>query len=163
MNQLSGQLSGQLLVQWLQDRIIGEVPYDIVADCIPCIDMPIECWTYKGRDKNCEIDLPDGQRVRFRYKQSQAIKNPVCVHCNERGVKFLIVKYPRSNNPNQEKTINKIMLVTQRNVLLTRDHIKPRCQGGTSDYDNIQVLCETCNTKKSIEDGKKSMNKITQF
>ena len=32
---------------------------------------------------------------------------------------------------------------------LTLDHIKPIALGGTSDYDNLQTLCATCNYGKA--------------
>jgi 5-methylcytosine-specific restriction endonuclease McrA len=134
----------------MADRIIGEVPYDVVAACIPYLNVPIMDWP----KKKIQIDLPDGQRVRFQQKQFHAIKNPVCVHCGERGIKFLIVSPPRpEKNPNRNcQKKPKIMLVTQHDVLLTRDHIHPKCKGGDSHPDNIQVLCETCNNHKSKED-----------
>lgn len=51
-------------------------------------------------------------------------------------------------------------------VLLTADHIKPRCKGGKSKSDNLQLLCCHCNSKKgseeiSLEDlRKKQENKL---
>jgi len=37
-------------------------------------------------------------------------------------------------------------------VYLSIDHIKPRSKGGTSDRENLRVLCTTCNTKKGVKD-----------
>lgn len=131
------------------DRIIGEVSYDDVVACIPCFNLPLEDW--KGMKMTFE--LSDGTRVRITHKQYNGIKNPVCVHCGERGIKFLIVEPRPTKNPNRNcQKSPKIMLVTQHDVLLTRDHIVPRCQGGGNKLSNIQVLCECCNNKKSITD-----------
>ena len=35
--------------------------------------------------------------------------------------------------------------------MLTKDHIYPRSKGGLNDIRNYQVLCSTCNEKKSDE------------
>ena len=33
--------------------------------------------------------------------------------------------------------------------MATIDHIEPLCLGGTDDPENLQVICKTCNNKKS--------------
>jgi hypothetical protein len=134
----------------IQDRIIGEIPYEEVAACIPCINDPIEDWPHS----KIRVDMPDGRQFRFQQKQFYAIKSPVCEHCRERGVTFMIVTPPQpKNNPNRNVLKKpKIMLVTQHGLLLTRDHIIPQCKGGSHAHSNIQVLCEVCNSDKSQED-----------
>lgn len=124
------------------DHIIGTVPYDVVAPLIKWLNQPICEWP----NTRIQLDLPDGRRVRFGHKQYYAIKSPVCATCRAKGVTFLIIA-PRNKQKNP-----KIALVTQDGIMLTRDHIIPRCQGGSSYHDNIQVLCYTCNNKKSITD-----------
>lgn len=37
---------------------------------------------------------------------------------------------------------------TANRDVLTLDHIIPECEGGTSRDDNLQVLCERCNSEK---------------
>lgn len=32
------------------------------------------------------------------------------------------------------------------------DHIKPKAQGGTDDESNLEVLCATCHTEKTIRE-----------
>lgn len=34
---------------------------------------------------------------------------------------------------------------------LTLDHVIPVCKGGSSDYDNLQTLCHSCNNEKADE------------
>lgn len=38
-------------------------------------------------------------------------------------------------------------------VLMTRDHIVPRCRGGTSSLDNLQTMCAPCNNTKGAGQG----------
>jgi 5-methylcytosine-specific restriction endonuclease McrA len=35
---------------------------------------------------------------------------------------------------------------------LTRDHIVPLSRGGPDDLDNLQPLCQICNTRKRVQD-----------
>jgi 5-methylcytosine-specific restriction endonuclease McrA len=37
-----------------------------------------------------------------------------------------------------------------RTIHLEIDHILPRIRGGTSEPDNLQVLCNRCNARKGI-------------
>lgn len=43
---------------------------------------------------------------------------------------------------------NKCLCCGRTDVKLTADHIVPVSRGGTSNIDNIQPLCQTCNSKK---------------
>lgn len=36
-------------------------------------------------------------------------------------------------------------------VWLSIDHIFPRSRGGSSDVENLRVLCTTCNTRKGVK------------
>jgi len=37
-------------------------------------------------------------------------------------------------------------------IYLSIDHIVPRVKGGSSNRDNIRVLCTQCNTRKGVKD-----------
>jgi 5-methylcytosine-specific restriction endonuclease McrA len=40
-------------------------------------------------------------------------------------------------------------LYTHDFELMTIDHIYPKSKGGTNDLNNLQPMCQTCNSKKS--------------
>lgn len=40
----------------------------------------------------------------------------------------------------------------------TIDHILARALGGTDHLHNVQVVCKTCNNKKSVSEGYKSLD-----
>jgi 5-methylcytosine-specific restriction endonuclease McrA len=46
----------------------------------------------------------------------------------------------------------KMMTLEQRRYLqkdyATFEHLKPRCQGGKSNYDNVVLACYRCNAKR---------------
>ena len=37
-------------------------------------------------------------------------------------------------------------------IYLSIDHIVPRAKGGSSDRENLRVLCTQCNTRKGVKD-----------
>ena len=42
-------------------------------------------------------------------------------------------------------------LYTEDNILMTKDHIKPKIAGGKDIVDNLQPMCSICNGEKSGE------------
>jgi 5-methylcytosine-specific restriction endonuclease McrA len=50
-----------------------------------------------------------------------------------------------------EKYNNKCLGCNKDNVKLTADHVIPISQGGSNNIDNIQPLCASCNSIKSIK------------
>ena len=47
-----------------------------------------------------------------------------------------------------DRTENKCLCCGNENELLTADHVVPLSQGGDNSIENIQPLCQSCNSKK---------------
>ena len=67
-----------------------------------------------------------------------------CVKCGRKGSYF---KLEESDNP-QRRHFN---LYTEDNILMTKDHIKPKIAGGKDIIENLQPMCSICNGEKSGE------------
>lgn len=44
--------------------------------------------------------------------------------------------------------LNMYAIQDGREVLMTKDHIRPKCYGGPDKLDNLQTMCVICNCKK---------------
>jgi hypothetical protein len=88
-----------------------------------------------------------------------------CVRCGVEGVKFLLQAHAHRPGLLQRQWFDKDGIISypkpvfrahfnlfgERNgglVMLTKDHIKPVCQGGRSIANNYQTMCAHCNHKK---------------
>lgn len=84
-------------------------------------------------------------------------KGVICQGCGIVGTHFYVEKFGYGN-----KTYNfwHLNLYAKKSggkeVLMTKDHIVPKCNGGKNDLENYQTMCERCNTKK----GKRGMQEF---
>ena len=67
-----------------------------------------------------------------------------CVKCGRKGSYF---KLEESDNP-ERRHFN---LYSEDNILMTKDHIKPKIAGGKDIIENLQPMCSICNSEKSGE------------
>ena len=67
-----------------------------------------------------------------------------CVRCGLHGSFFAREKYPKDNNPH----LNLYAIDAGKDVLMTKDHIKPRSLGGVECLHNIWPMCSRCNASK---------------
>jgi 5-methylcytosine-specific restriction endonuclease McrA len=88
----------------------------------------------------------DGDRMKassLRYKTF--VKNLECVNCGIKGVYFA----KERTSPKDPYHLNLYGIAPNGSErLMTKDHIFPKSLGGTDDLDNLQTMCERCNTKK---------------
>lgn len=80
-----------------------------------------------------------------------------CKHCRATAVEVLF-HYGCGKVKCKQKYINAINSDGQE-VQLTLDHIIPASKGGVKILENLQILCNVCNTKK----GNKYSNKKREF
>jgi 5-methylcytosine-specific restriction endonuclease McrA len=87
-----------------------------------------------------------------------------CVNCGVKGVYFakersaLLVKNAGTigvwramynGRGNRHKWhLNMYAIKDGREVLMTKDHIKPKCHGGPDKLENLQTMCAPCNCSK---------------
>jgi len=96
---------------------------------------------------------PNGQRVKFHGHMmhmrstrmlSFRLNGIACIKCGARGAFFAKERYdqdpPHLNLYGFDKH--------GRQLLLTRDHIKPKAKGGTNHLYNSQTMCLKCNSRK---------------
>ena len=95
--------------------------------------------------KGCEITV-DGYPVYGRSLRYSLFyqKGCNCVKCGRKGSYF---KLEESDNP-ERRHFN---LYTEDNILMTKDHIKPKIAGGKDIIENLQPMCSICNSEKSGE------------
>lgn len=108
----------------------------------------------------------NGQRVKFHGHMMHMrctrllgfrMNGITCVKCGARGAFFAKERY--NNDPPH---LNLYGFDKQgRQLLLTRDHIKPKAKGGTNHLYNSQTMCLKCNSRKG--DDWKVKNKIRYY
>lgn len=77
-------------------------------------------------------------------------KSTKCVSCGIEGTFFAkeIAKKQLENNPNNKYHFNLYAKIGESEIMMTKDHIKPVCKGGSNNLSNLQTMCKPCNEKK---------------
>lgn len=71
-----------------------------------------------------------------------------CVKCGLQGEYFALEKSCAQKTNKYHFNLYGTDPETGEEVMLTKDHIKPRAKGGTDTLDNFQVMCSRCNAEK---------------
>ena len=100
----------------------------------------------KSFKKGCEITV-DGFPVYARSLRYSVFyqKGCNCVKCGRKGSYF---KLDITKDNPERRHFN---LYTEDDILMTKDHIKPKIAGGKDIVDNLQPMCSICNSAKSGE------------
>ena len=101
-----------------------------------------------GFKKGHEITV-DGYPVYSRSLRYSVFyqKGCDCVKCGRKGSYFKL-EGGRDGDNIERRHFN---LYTEDNILMTKDHIKPKIAGGKDIVDNLQPMCSICNGEKSGE------------
>jgi hypothetical protein len=108
------------------DKIVN-VPYRIGHCYVPIKILPLE-----------ELETKYSTHKRLKVFNTKGLK---CVNCVKEG-EYLIMGKDKTNYIH-------IDVYTKDFELMTVDHIKPKSIGGTYDIENLDPMCQTCNSKKA--------------
>lgn len=94
----------------------------------------------------------DNIRMRSPHLLNFRLHGIVCVECGLRGAFF--AKEQLGGNPKNNEGETLVLNLYGFNkcgeeVIMTRDHIKPKAKDGTNHLYNAQVMCFTCNQNKA--------------
>lgn len=94
------------------------------------------------------LALPNGRLVKLDSKHRQVFQNKgiTCVNCGLKGRYFVLIKH-RANFPRWSLHLYGLNEAGQE-ILITLDHIYPKVKGGRSTLENLQPMCQPCNSRK---------------
>jgi HNH endonuclease len=86
----------------------------------------------------------------LRY-QTFVKSGTVCVSCGLQAEYFALEQHVNPKKPIREERFHLNLYATTsaiREIMFTKDHILPRARGGGNGLDNMQTMCQPCNTAK---------------
>lgn len=102
----------------------------------------------------CGVSLSLGRR-RYRLLRD----NPVCARCGLRAAFYAIERHAvrdretkrwkAAERDNNAWHLNLYVVVEGKEIQFTLDHVVPRSRGGSDSPDNLQTMCQPCNTAKA--------------
>jgi len=123
-------------------QTIGDFSVEEVLSHVPSPkDKPVSSYKiFSVNGVDYEVRMTSKRLLTFK-------KSLQCVCCGVAGVKFKLEVYNGHKNPHFN------LYAVESNgleVLMTRDHIKPRGLGGSDSVDNLQTMCTVCNHLKGV-------------
>jgi 5-methylcytosine-specific restriction endonuclease McrA len=101
----------------------------------------------KNEERPCKVY--NGYAVHMDSLRYQTFKEKglKCVKCGIEGKYFAL---ERSNGGADNRYHFNLYALTkdEKEVLMTKDHIHPKCVGGANRIDNLQTMCTHCNVHK---------------
>jgi hypothetical protein len=123
--------------------VLGEF---LPEDVLPYISSENIVREYKIGKKKYKVRMNSQRYYVFQKSLS-------CVSCGIEGNKFLLEQYNTDRNPHFNFYAEK----NGKRILMTKDHILAKSNGGSNKLENYQTMCSVCNNLKgnlslSIED-----------
>ena len=88
--------------------------------------------------------------MRFGLQKLTLLDYPEHVACTVFTAKCNL-RCPFCHNSLRVTRMNDTEIYTEDDILMTKDHIKPKIAGGKDIVDNLQPMCSICNSEKSGE------------
>lgn len=109
-------------------------------------------WMEASRKEFRVVDNGTEKRVTIpmgshRY-QLYAEKGVVCTKCGIKGRFFALERGHKDNPQKPHFNLYAIDNRTGKEVMMTKDHIRPRASGGRNKLSNYQPMCFPCNQRK---------------
>lgn len=105
--------------------------------------------TYKHKGEFVYEVKFHGYKVRLRSQRYTVFrKSCVCVTCGVEGTVMCLDTKPNDQKHSRAHFNLYGIMPSGRVVMMTKDHIVPKVEGGTNELSNYQTMCETCNHKK---------------
>lgn len=123
-----------------------------IEEILPII---LRCWK-KGIEKSL---VPSGyivgvSSVRLKLFAQQS-SNKSGIHCVACGLKATHFALERFHGSQQKSThLNLYGLHGEREVLFTKDHKIAKANGGGDSLNNMQVMCQPCNSLKGTRNSR---------
>lgn len=112
-------------------------------------DLIHSTWDGSGNTKK-NILLSEDVLVGTSSQRYQVFSNSVnCVSCDHEGSFFGVERHAGDTKYHMNLYA---MDVDGREVLMTKDHIKAKANGGKNSLDNYQTMCEICNREKGSKE-----------
>lgn len=106
-------------------------------------------WTGKMQPKI--VEQIQGHPVKMNSSRYDVFKRSLtCVTCGLVGEVLYIERQPDAAKQGSQFHLNLYGTdpKTGKEVMLTKDHIKPKSKGGNDHLNNLQTMCGPCNVRK---------------
>lgn len=115
------------------------------------IDAPVGDVFEHKNEFVYEVEL-HGYKVRLRSQRYVVFrKSCTCVICGVEGTVMCLDTKPNDQKHGRAHFNLYGIMPSGRVVMMTKDHIVPKSEGGTNELDNYQTMCETCNHEKGSD------------
>jgi len=122
--------------------------FRVVSDKLRIAEVdPQEVFKRLSQNKSKQEFEINGEKYLVRLNSSRYFvfrDNPICVSCGLQGTQMILEKYATDNHPH----FNLYGEYKQQLVMMTKDHILAKCNGGPDRHSNYQCMCQICNNLK---------------
>ena len=134
--------------------------------CKECNKTNYKNWCADNKERKIELESnwrkhtnnrnQEKRNIYFReyYKNHPERKETKRIYTNNRNSKIKKIGGKISNNEWSallQKYENRCLCCKRSDVKLTIDHVVPISKGGTNTIDNVQPLCQSCNSRKNAK------------